>query len=94
MRAAVEWLRGQGRAPLGLLGHSKAGSGVVLYAAKYDDVPRVVNVSGRFDMQRGAPARPRPGPCQPSDHDASVSGALRHAARRACAAQPGPAPAL
>lgn len=54
MRAAVEWLRREGRTAVGLLGHSKGGSGVVLYAAKYDDVPRVVNVSGRFDMARGA----------------------------------------
>jgi solute carrier family 25 (adenine nucleotide translocator) protein 4/5/6/31 len=40
----------------GLLGHSKGGTDVVLYAAKYDDIPRVVNVSGRFDNQRGAAA--------------------------------------
>ena len=54
MRSAVEWVRTQGLRALGLLGHSKAGSGVVLYAAKYDDVPRVVNVSGRFVMTSGA----------------------------------------
>lgn len=58
MRSAVEWLRSHGLHALGLLGHSKAGSGVVLYAAKYDDVPRVVNVSGRFEMTSGAPAPP------------------------------------
>lgn len=54
MRAGVEWLGAQGLRAIGLLGHSKGGSAVVLYAAKYDDVPRVVNVSGRFDMKRGA----------------------------------------
>ena len=54
MRSAVEWLRAHGLHALGLVGHSKAGSGVVLYAAKYDDVPRVVNVSGRFEMKSGA----------------------------------------
>lgn len=58
MRSAVGWLRSHGLHALGLVGHSKAGSGVVLYAAKYDDVPRVVNVSGRFEMTRGAPAPP------------------------------------
>lgn len=58
MRAGVEWLGAQGLRAIGLLGHSKGGSGVVLYAAKYDDVPRVVNVSGRFDMQRGARLQP------------------------------------
>ena len=54
MRAGVEWLGAQGLRAIGLLGHSKGGSAVVLYTAKYDDVPRVINVSGRFDMQRGA----------------------------------------
>ena len=34
-------------------GHSKGGDSVVTYAAKYDDVPRVVNVSGRFHMDKG-----------------------------------------
>lgn len=34
-------------------GHSKGADSVVTYAAKYDDVPRVVNVSGRFDMHTG-----------------------------------------
>ena len=58
MRAGVEWLVAQGLRVIGLLGHSKGGSGVVLYAAKYDDVPRVVNVSGRFDMKRGARLQP------------------------------------
>ncbi|CAL8464177.1 g3712 [Coccomyxa elongata] len=57
MRAAVEFLRRQGKTVVGLLGHSKAGSGVILYAAKYDDIPRVVNVSGRFDNQRGITER-------------------------------------
>lgn len=56
MRAAVEYLRRHGKSVVGLLGHSKAGSGVILYAAKYDDIPRVVNVSGRFDNQRGEPS--------------------------------------
>ena len=54
MRAAAEYLREQGRNVTGLVGHSKGGSGVVLYAGKYDNIPRVVNVSGRFDNQRGA----------------------------------------
>lgn len=53
MRAATEYLREQRKNVSGLVGHSKAGSGVILYAAKYDDIPRVVNISGRFDNQRG-----------------------------------------
>lgn len=55
MRSAVEFLQCRGKTVVGLLGHSKAGSGVILYAAKYDDIPRVVNVSGRFDNQQGRP---------------------------------------
>lgn len=34
-------------------GHSKGGDTVITYAGKYDDVPRVVNVSGRFFLDRG-----------------------------------------
>ena len=54
MHAAQQYLQSIGKTVSGLVGHSKAGSGVVLYAAKYDDIPRVVNISGRFDNQRGA----------------------------------------
>ena len=34
-------------------GHSKGGDTVVTYAGKYDDVPKVVNVSGRFHLDQG-----------------------------------------
>lgn len=54
MRAAVEYVRAQGKRVVGLVGHSKGGSEVILYAAKYNDVPKVVNISGRFDNKRGA----------------------------------------
>ena len=37
----------------GLVGHSKGGTGVILYAAAYDDIPLVVNIAGRFDNMRG-----------------------------------------
>ena len=47
------YLRAQGRSVSGLVGHSKAGTGVILYAAGYDDIPRVVNVAGRFNNMRG-----------------------------------------
>ena len=53
IRAAVLYLRAQGRSVTGLVGHSKAGTGVILYAADYDDIPRVVNVAGRYDNMRG-----------------------------------------
>ena len=65
IRAAVLYLRAQGRTVTGLVGHSKAGTGVILYAAGYDDIPRVVNVAGRYDNMRG---EYRPFPHLPSVH--------------------------
>ncbi len=53
IRAAALYLRSQGKKVTGLVGHSKGGTGVILYAAAYDDIPRVVNVAGRFDNMRG-----------------------------------------
>ncbi|WIA12355.1 hypothetical protein OEZ85_012405 [Tetradesmus obliquus] len=47
----------EGQAVIGLLGHSKAGGEVVLYASSYDDIPLVVNVAGRFWMDRGVTMR-------------------------------------
>ncbi|CAK0786160.1 hypothetical protein CVIRNUC_009373 [Coccomyxa viridis] len=57
IRAAVLYLRAQGRSVTGLVGHSKAGTGVILYAADYDDIARVVNVAGRYDNMRGITER-------------------------------------
>ncbi|KAI3949551.1 hypothetical protein MKW92_018840 [Papaver armeniacum] len=37
----------------GILGHSKGGVVVLVYASKYHDVPMVINVSGRYKMDRG-----------------------------------------
>ncbi|KAI3867433.1 hypothetical protein MKW92_050697 [Papaver armeniacum] len=36
----------------GILGHSKGGNTVLIYASKYHDVPIVINVSGCFDMKK------------------------------------------
>lgn len=57
LRAVVLYWRSQGRAVRGIVGHSKGGNIVLLYAAKYADVPKVVNVSGRFHMERGTRER-------------------------------------
>ncbi|KAK9838213.1 hypothetical protein WJX84_009741 [Apatococcus fuscideae] len=57
LRAAVEWLQQQGRTTTGISGHSKAGSVVIMYAAKYGDVPQVANISGRFTLNEGITAR-------------------------------------
>ena len=53
LRAVVEGLRARGRRVAAIVGHSKGGNCVVLYAAKYGDVPLVVNVAGRFDTREG-----------------------------------------
>ncbi|KAL6215303.1 hypothetical protein ACLB2K_014734 [Fragaria x ananassa] len=40
-----------------IVGHSKGGNAVILYGAKYKDVPVVVNISGRFNLERGIEGR-------------------------------------
>ena len=53
MHAAAEFLQSIGKKAMGLMGHSKAGSGVLLYAANYGNIPKIANVSGRFDHKKG-----------------------------------------
>ncbi|KAL3692633.1 hypothetical protein R1sor_006284 [Riccia sorocarpa] len=53
LRAVVEYWRGQGREINAIVGHSKGGSVVILYASKYGDVKTVVSVSSRFDLTVG-----------------------------------------
>jgi hypothetical protein len=36
-----------------MLGHSKGATDVLLYAAQYDDVPCVVNLAARYELQQG-----------------------------------------
>ncbi|RLN24482.1 uncharacterized protein C2845_PM07G13450 [Panicum miliaceum] len=40
-----------------VVGHSKGGDVVVLYASIYNDVPMVVNLSGRFNLEKGVEER-------------------------------------
>ncbi|GJT96918.1 putative alpha/beta hydrolases superfamily protein [Tanacetum coccineum] len=40
-----------------ILGHSKGGNVVLLYASKYHDVPCVINVSGRYKTEGGVEER-------------------------------------
>jgi solute carrier family 25 (adenine nucleotide translocator) protein 4/5/6/31 len=42
---------------IALVGHSKGGNAVLLYASMYHDVPIVVNISGRFALERGIDGR-------------------------------------
>ncbi|KAL3134144.1 hypothetical protein ABBQ32_008563 [Trebouxia sp. C0010 RCD-2024] len=50
-------LQSKGKTVLAILGHSKGGDSVVTYAAKYDDIPKIVNVSGRFHLDKGITSR-------------------------------------
>ncbi|GJN15073.1 hypothetical protein PR202_gb01962 [Eleusine coracana subsp. coracana] len=42
---------------IALVGHSKGGNAVLLYASMYHDVPIIVNISGRFALERGIDGR-------------------------------------
>lgn len=35
-----------------ILGHSKGGDVVLLYASKYHDISNVINLSGRYDLKK------------------------------------------
>ncbi|GKV13994.1 hypothetical protein SLEP1_g24935 [Rubroshorea leprosula] len=53
----IQRFNGANRIITAILGHSKGGNVVLLYASKYHDVNTVVNVSGRYDLKRGIEER-------------------------------------
>ncbi|GAB4816644.1 hypothetical protein N2152v2_003690 [Parachlorella kessleri] len=54
MHAAVQFMHSRGKRVTCLLGHSKGGINVVLYGARHGgDVPKLVNLSGRFRVRDG-----------------------------------------
>ncbi|KAF3447539.1 hypothetical protein FNV43_RR12725 [Rhamnella rubrinervis] len=57
IRSIVQHFLGEDLLITAIVGHSKGGNAVVLYAAKYDKVSKVVNISGRFDLARGIEGR-------------------------------------
>ncbi|GLC46835.1 hypothetical protein PLESTB_001539700 [Pleodorina starrii] len=58
LRAAVSFVRDTlKRTVHAIVGHSKGGNVVLLYASRYDDVPHVVNIAGRALMSRGIKER-------------------------------------
>lgn len=57
LRSVVHHLIAQGHRVKAIIGHSKGGNVVLLYASKYSDVTTVVNLSGRFNLQRGVKER-------------------------------------
>ncbi|GAB2291836.1 hypothetical protein Dimus_026087 [Dionaea muscipula] len=55
--AVVKHLIGLKRVVSAIVGHSKGGNVVLLYASKYHDVPTVLNLSGRYKLDRGIEER-------------------------------------
>lgn len=57
LRAIVSFFSDQNRQPSAIMGHSKGGNVVVLYASIYNDISIVINISGRFHMKGGIEER-------------------------------------
>ncbi|KAI7836013.1 hypothetical protein COHA_010097 [Chlorella ohadii] len=53
MAAAVAFMRSIGKRVVCLLGHSKGGINAVMFAARHHDVPKVINLAGRFRTREG-----------------------------------------
>ncbi|GKB57532.1 putative alpha/beta hydrolases superfamily protein [Tanacetum coccineum] len=57
LRSVIKHFNEANRVTSAILGHSKGGNVVLLYASKYHDVPRVINVSGRYKTEGGVEER-------------------------------------
>ncbi|KAM1047293.1 hypothetical protein ACFX2C_026665 [Malus domestica] len=57
LHSVVKYFSGAKRAPSAIVGHSKGGDAVLLYASTYHDIRTVVNVSGRYDLKKGIEER-------------------------------------
>ncbi|KAK6248956.1 hypothetical protein QUC31_020521 [Theobroma cacao] len=57
LRAVVQYFCKKERLITAIIGHSKGGNVVLLYASKYNDVPAVINISGRFHLEKGMEGR-------------------------------------
>ncbi|XP_044462941.1 uncharacterized protein LOC123193922 isoform X2 [Mangifera indica] len=57
LHAVIQHFCGANRVISAILGHSKGGGVVLLYASKYHDIQSVVNISGRYDMRGGIEER-------------------------------------
>lgn len=53
IETAKSFLAGRGKKVTAVLGHSKGGSSILLHCATYQNVPKAVNVSGRFNHKEG-----------------------------------------
>ncbi|KAJ0745655.1 putative feruloyl esterase [Helianthus annuus] len=57
LQAVIQHFTAENRVVSAILGHSKGGNVVVLYASLHHDIHTVVNVSGRYKMDRGIEER-------------------------------------
>ncbi|XVF88767.1 hypothetical protein PTKIN_Ptkin19aG0078100 [Pterospermum kingtungense] len=57
LHAVIQHFFGANRTVKAILGHSKGGNVVLLYASRYHDIHTVVNVSGRYDLKKGIEER-------------------------------------
>ncbi|KAJ0724103.1 putative serine aminopeptidase, S33, alpha/Beta hydrolase [Helianthus annuus] len=57
LHAVTQHFAAENRVISAIIGHSKGGNVVVLYASLHHDVHTVINVSGRYKMDRGIEER-------------------------------------
>ncbi|KAI3714558.1 hypothetical protein L6452_21514 [Arctium lappa] len=57
LRSVIQHFHGVNRVTRAILGHSKGGNVVLLYASKYHDVKHVINVCGRYNTKGGVEER-------------------------------------
>ncbi|KAL6881983.1 hypothetical protein ACP4OV_011455 [Aristida adscensionis] len=57
LHSVVSYLKQENYDVTAIVGHSKGGNVVVLYASTYNDVAVVVNLSGRFHLEKGVEER-------------------------------------
>nr|KYP46179.1 Putative uncharacterized protein YDL057W family [Cajanus cajan] len=57
LHAVTQHFRESNRVISAIVGHSKGGDIVLLYASKYHDIKTVVNLSGRYDLKEGIEER-------------------------------------
>ncbi|KAF5197717.1 Alpha/beta-Hydrolases superfamily protein, partial [Thalictrum thalictroides] len=57
LRSVIQYFCERNHAITTILGHSKGGNVVLLYASKYHDVPTIINVAGRYDPKKGIAER-------------------------------------
>ncbi|KAI3524743.1 hypothetical protein L1887_03406 [Cichorium endivia] len=57
LHSVIQHFTKSNRVTRAILGHSKGGNVVLLYASKYHDIHRVINVSGRYNTEGGVEGR-------------------------------------